>query len=98
MAVQCGTDVSFEGQEFIKEYDSSAWANRGFCSNCGTHLYYRLKATNSYNMPLGLFPVIENLEMDMQYFIDKKPSHYCFANETRKMTEEEIFKYFSSQM
>ena len=22
---------------------SSAWAERGFCKNCGSHLFYRLK-------------------------------------------------------
>ncbi|MBW3695193.1 GFA family protein [Vibrio sp. T187] len=98
MAVQCGTQVSFEGADFIKEYDSSDWAKRGFCSNCGTHLFYRVKASGSYNMPLGLFPEMENLSMTMQYFIDKKPSHYCFSNETKEMTEEEIFAYFASQM
>lgn len=98
MAVQCGTDVSFEGAQFIKEFDSSDWAKRGFCANCGTHLYYRLKATNSYNMPLGLFTELDNVEMTMQYFIDKKPSHYCFSDETKVMTEEEIFAYFSAQM
>ena len=97
-AVQCGTSVTFEGAESIKEYDSSAWASRGFCSNCGTHLFYRLKKTGSYNMPVGLFPDLENLEMSMQYFSDKRPAYYCFANETAEMTEAEIFAYFADQV
>ncbi|MBQ0785507.1 MAG: GFA family protein [Amphritea sp.] len=97
-AVQCGTGVKFEGADSVKEYDSSAWASRGFCSNCGTHLFYRLKKTGSYNMPVGLFPDLENLEMSMQYFSDKRPAYYCFANETAEMTEAEIFAYFADQV
>jgi len=29
-AVQCGTEVSFEGAQHISEYESSAWASRAF--------------------------------------------------------------------
>ncbi|KVX02100.1 GFA family protein [Shewanella frigidimarina] len=96
--VQCGTDVEFEGDDVIKEFDSSAWASRGFCSNCGTHLFSRFKKNGSYNMPVGLFPNTKNLEMSMQYFIDLKPSYYCFANDTPEMTEAEIYTHFASEV
>jgi len=43
MAVDCGTDVTFEGEKYISVYDSSEWAERGFCKKCGSHLFYRLK-------------------------------------------------------
>lgn len=97
-AVQCGTDVQFEGTKSLKEYDSSDWATRGFCSNCGTHLFYRLKKTGEYNMPVGLFPAIESLEMTMQYFSDKRPDNYCFSNKTQEMTEAEIHAYFADSV
>lgn len=35
--------VTFEGEENVSRYDSSAWAERGFCTRCGTNLFYRLK-------------------------------------------------------
>ena len=94
----CGTDVEFSGKEFIREYDSSDWATRGFCAKCGTHLFSRFKQTNSYNMPVGLFPDIPGLEMSMQYFSDLKPSYYCFSNDTPTMTKAEIFAHFSSDL
>ncbi len=97
-AVQCGTEVEFEGSENIQEYQSSAWASRAFCKNCGTHLYYRLLKANAYNMPVGIFSNIQGLVMDMQYFIDKRPDYYCFANQTKEMTEAEILSYFATQM
>jgi hypothetical protein len=96
-AMQCGTDVSFEGTDNIKEYESSDWATRGFCIKCGTHLFYRMKNADSYNMPVGLFNKLDNLTMEMQYFSDKKPVHYCFSNQTKEMTESEIMAYFASQ-
>jgi hypothetical protein len=96
--ISCGTNVEFEGRQFVREYDSSAWATRGFCSNCGTHLFSRFKKNDSYNIPVGLFPDIEGLEMSMQYFIDLKPEYYCFSNETPKMTEKEIFAHFASEI
>lgn len=96
--VQCGTDVAFEGEDSVKEYDSSAWATRGFCSNCGTHLFSRFKKNGSYNMPVGLFPNIENLEMSMQYFSDHRPEYYCFSNDAPEMTEAEIYAHFAAEM
>jgi hypothetical protein len=97
-AVQCGTKVHIEGSDNVKMYQSSAWASRGFCVECGTHLFYKLKASSEYNMPVGLFPNLKGLEMDMQYFSDMRPSYYCFANETKEMTTAEIMAYFETQM
>ncbi|EGU30531.1 hypothetical protein VII00023_10994 [Vibrio ichthyoenteri ATCC 700023] len=94
-AVKCGTQVSIEGEDKVKMYHSSSWASRGFCSECGTHLFYKVKATGEYNMSLGLFPDLDGLEMTMQYFSDARPSYYCFTNETKEMTTDEIMAYFA---
>jgi len=96
-AVQCGTDVEIEGEEDVTIYDSSAWACRGFCATCGTHLFYKFKETGEYNMPVGLFPDLLGLEMVMQYFSDKRPGYYCFANETEEMTEAQILEHFADK-
>lgn len=95
-AVQCGTEVVIEGQEHITNYDSSPWASRGFCSGCGTHLFYQLKETGAYNMPVGIFSDLKDIEMDMQYFSDQRPDYYCFSNQTKEMTRAEIMAYFAS--
>ncbi|MEJ2445657.1 MAG: GFA family protein [Exilibacterium sp.] len=97
-AVQCGTDVEIEGSEKIKLYESSTWASRGFCSDCGTHLFYKLKKSGEYNMPVGMFQNLEGLEMDMQYFSDQRPEYYCFSNETKEMTKAEIMEYFAKHI
>lgn len=95
MAVDCGTDVSFEGQDDISVYDSSMWAERGFCKKCGTHLFYRLKATQQTMIPVGFFEDQQDWAFDHQIFIDKKPAFYEFSNETQNMTEAEVFAKFT---
>lgn len=95
MAVDCGSDVVFEGEENIKIFESSPWAERGFCSNCGNHLFYRLKQNNKYMMPAGLFDGDVDFIFTHQVFIDEKPSYYCFSNKTHNMTGQQIFEIFS---
>lgn len=95
LAVDCGTDVHFEGEEHIKRFNSSDWAERGFCTQCGTHLFYHLKGAGQYMVPAGLFDDQSNFQMDHQIFIDKKPAHYSFANETHNMTEAEVFAKYA---
>ncbi|WP_046006006.1 GFA family protein [Pseudoalteromonas rubra] len=97
-ALKCGTDVTLEGEGKVKMYESSSWASRGFCSECGTHLFFKFTETGDYNMPVGLFPNLAGLEMDMQYFSDVRPGYYCFANETKEMTTDEIMAYFADKV
>ncbi|PCH60508.1 MAG: aldehyde-activating protein [SAR86 cluster bacterium] len=95
-AVQCGTKVKIEGEDKVKMYESSPWASRGFCINCGTHLFFKLKKSGEYNMPVGLFPTLTGLKMSMQYFSDQRPDYYCFSNQTEEMSRTEIMDSFSS--
>jgi len=95
MEVDCGSDVHFEGEEHISVFDSSQWADRGFCSQCGSHLFYRLKENQQYMVPVGLFDNDQGLVLKHQVFIDEKPTYYSFANQTENMTGEELFAKFA---
>ena len=97
MEVNCGTDVSFAGEEHVKVFNSSEWAERAFCSNCGTHLFYRLKGTGEHMVSVGLFEDNENFVFDNQVFIDEKPGFYSFAEDTKKLTGAELFAMFSEE-
>ncbi|MDJ0659352.1 MAG: GFA family protein [Crocosphaera sp.] len=96
LGVECNDGISFEGEEYIQVYNSSQWAERGFCKQCGTHLFYRLKDDNHYHIPAAIFDNAENFIFDTEVFIEEKPNYYSFANETKKMTGEELFSMFSS--
>ncbi len=95
MSVDCGTDVKFEGEEYIKVYNSSEWAERGFCIQCGSSLFYRLKQKLQYYIPIALFENCDDVVFKSQIFIDKKPKYYSFSNKTHTMTEAEVFAAFS---
>ncbi|AFY91176.1 GFA family protein [Chroococcidiopsis thermalis] len=95
LAVECGSDVSFQGEENIGIYQSSEWAERGFCKQCGSHLFYRLKQNQQYYIPAGIFDNDEGLVFEHQVFIDEKPAYYSFANETKNMTGAELFAQFA---
>ena len=97
MEVDCGSEVSFEGEQNISLYDSSEWAERGLRSNCGSHLFYRLKDTKQYMIPVGLFDDSNNFSFDHQVFIDKKPAYYRFAKRTKDMTEAEVFAMYAPE-
>jgi hypothetical protein len=95
MVVDCGSEVAFEDEKSITVYDSSQWAERGFCNRCGSHLFYRLKTPVEHMIPVGLFEADERFVFDHQVFIDEKPSFYCFANETQDMTGPEVFAKYA---
>lgn len=96
LAVDCGTEVEFEIEDSIKVYDSSAWAERGFCITCGSHLFYRLKHNQQYIIPVGLFDD-SKFVFDHQIFIDSKPDFYTFSNETKNQTGAEVFAAANEQ-
>jgi len=96
MTVKHDSPISFSGEENISVFSSSEWAERGFCKQCGTHLFYRLKETQEYYLTAGLFEDNKHFVFDHQVFIDNKPDYYEFANATRNMTEKEIFAMFAN--
>ena len=95
MEIDCGTDVTFEGDENLTVYASSDWAERAFCKQCGTHLFYRLKANGNHFVPIGLLEDDEHLKFTTQVFVDEKPSYYEFSNETEDMTGPELMAKFT---
>ena len=96
LAVECGSDVEFSGEQSVSVFDSSDWAERGFCARCGSHLFYRLKDGGQYFIPVGLFEQQQGFVFDHQVFIDKKPGYYAFANRTKDMTEAEVFALYGA--
>ncbi len=74
MSINAGEHLEFSGEEFVHRYSSSEVAERGFCRNCGTHLFFRLKKTDHYFLHLGLFGDTISPRFELQEFIDRKPA------------------------
>lgn len=93
LTAQCEGPVTVTGP--VTAHDSSEWAQRGFCSQCGTHLFYRLKQSELYVVPVGLFDANAGWNFTEQIFIDEKPTWYCFKNQTKDLTGQQVFDQFS---
>ena len=98
MEVDCGSDVSFSGEDNISIFNSSDWAERGFCKNCGSHLFYRFKEASLHMMPVGLFKDDSKFVFKKEVFIEEKPHYYRFANDTEDMTGDELVEQFSAAL
>lgn len=90
-AAECAGTVQLQGEDNISIFDSSDWAQRGFCRQCGTHLFYRLKEGEHYAVPFSLFDAGADWTFAEQIFIEDKPGFYSFAEPTRNTTGAELF-------
>ena len=91
MTTDCGAEVTISGEEHVSVFDSSPWAERGFCSKCGSHLFYRIKQTGQLMVPVGVFETDDGFALETQVFIDEKSAYYSFAEKTEDLTGAEIF-------
>lgn len=82
--------VSFTGAEDIARYDSSEWAERGFCTRCGTNLFYRLKESDHYVMWMGTFDDASAFRLAGEIYIDEKPAGYDLAGDHPRLTGAEF--------
>jgi hypothetical protein len=69
--------------ETLAIYSSSAFAERGFCSRCGTHIFHRPKDGPELAISAGLLPE-GRLAISREIFHDAKPLWYRFDASSRK--------------
>jgi len=97
LAFHSGPELDVHGHEYITNYDSSEWAERGFCSKCGTHLFYHLKNGGDFIVAAGLFEDASAFKVAEEIFIDKKPGHYaCLSEQSKKKTAAQVFAEVTS--
>lgn len=77
------------GQEHIRHYQSSEWAERAFCATCGTHLYYHLLNSTHYYLYAGLFKE-QSFTLQTQIYIDSQAPYATLAADTPKLTEAQF--------
>lgn len=91
-----------EGLDIVKAdgltwYESSEWAERGFCKVCGTNLLYRMKSDpETYYPQAGTFDLPEGQEIHEHIFIDAKPDYYDFKGDAPRLTEAETLAQYQA--
>ena len=84
------------GKEHIRAYRSSEWAERAFCENCGTTLYYHLIDSEGLHSALaGLFDLPAGLTIHEEIFVDEQPDYYRFQNGAPKITGAQMMERFA---
>lgn len=87
-----------EGGESLTVFKSSDWAERAFCSKCGSNIYYfSPKYGNNKTVALGTLDNPNPLTINNQYFIDKKPAGFSLREQCKNLTSAEIEAMFSSE-
>ncbi len=97
LELDCGTNVMLTGEDHIAIYDSSEWAEHGFCKTCGTNLFYRLKENGQYMIASAIFDNQDGLTFTTQVYIDDKPSYYSFAEQTENLTGAQVEALYAPQ-
>ena len=85
-----GESFSIEGQSEITVFRSSEWAERAFCSICGSNLYFHFLPAKTQSFLVGLFDLPEDFKIEQQIFYDEKPGWYDLAQRTPCKTGAEI--------
>ena len=78
----------------VQAYTSSTWAERCFCPKCGSSLWYRLTAEGpmqgTYHLAFGTLDDRDDVRMQGEIFVDRKPDAYSFAGDHPRLTEAEF--------
>ena len=79
-------NVDFQrGKDKITIYNDEG-IERGFCSVCGSNLFWHDREDNHYCMNAELFDdIIKNASFNLELFYDMKPDYYAFEGERKKL-------------
>ena len=98
-AVHAEGHPAIKGEEVITRYQSSEFAERGFCSLCASNLFYHLKpgefsADGEYMLAAGSLELPDDMTFDNEIYIDSQPAWYRFddADSRARMTEKEFLQ------
>ncbi len=72
--------LTITGEENIAWYHSSAKARRGFCSTCGSSLFFDPPARDWIGIAMGAFDTATAARMEMHIFVAEKGDYYEIAD------------------
>lgn len=81
-----GENVEFaEGREYITIYHDEE-VERGFCSICGTNLFWHNPSDDHYCLNAELFDeIIKDASFELELFYDMKPDYYSYEGNRKKL-------------
>ena len=69
-------DLKFLSKKSLKWFKSSKRAKRGFCSNCGASIFFKVMGTDSVCIAAGIFNNPTKLKTSIEIFTKGKSDYY----------------------
>ena len=73
-------DLKIEGEDRVSWYRASDKASRGFCSQCGSTLFWAADNSHKISVMAGLFDQPSGLRMDHHIYCRDKGDFYEIAD------------------
>lgn len=87
MEVDMSTGVTIESDRTLKWYRSSDKGERGFCTECGSTLFWRsVGAGDAMSVSANALQDDHGLQLKSHIWVDFKPDWYDFADDADRMT------------
>ncbi|MCA9663700.1 MAG: GFA family protein [Myxococcales bacterium] len=85
--------------EALQVRETSAWAERGFCRECGSGIFYRITADGPHrgatNVSLGALDDQSGLHVAREWYIDRRPDAYeLVGDDHEKITAAQVAEMF----
>lgn len=97
MAVHPDGGIDIDNGDTLSWYRSSDWAERGFCSTCGTSLFWRLAdGKGGMAASAGAIDGLQGAKLERHIFVDEKPRYYEFKDDAPRLTAAETIALFTS--
>ena len=87
--------VSVEAGATLNWFASSDHGERGFCTVCGTHLFWRMVETGEIVVSWGALDDLTGTRIESHIFHDRKPEQYAFADDAPRYTEAQTLAMFA---
>lgn len=89
-SAQTGKSVTVSGEDSITTYQSSEWAERAFCTKCGSNLWYRFLPTGNRSFSAGLFDAAATHAIEKEIFVDERADWCRLLGDHPRQTGEEV--------
>lgn len=89
-AAQTAESFTISGEDFITIYRSSDWAERAFCTKCGSNLWYRFLPTGNRSFLAGLFDDARNSTIEKEIFSDEAATWTKLSGDHPRQTGAEV--------
>ena len=85
-------DAVIKNEDHATIFRSSDWAERAFCSTCGSHLWFHFLPTGHRSFSGGLFKDAEKLSVSKEIFADEAAAWCRLSGDHPRLNGEQVIE------